>query len=127
MPLEGVDAGMSKAYVLMERTWQQAAGALELACSPVLTDSVGQCPYKKGTLIGSARIDVYYSEDFINCIIGYHTRYALRQHEELTWKHAEGRKAKYLEDPARQQAPKIQARFIQSMKSVFGKGFANVG
>lgn len=33
-------------------------------------------------------------------IVGYDTPYALRQHEELDYRHDPGRQAKYLEEPA---------------------------
>lgn len=35
----------------------------------------------------------------LNGAITYDTPYAVRQHEELTWRHAPGRSAKYLEIP----------------------------
>lgn len=35
----------------------------------------------------------------MNGTISYDTPYAVRQHEELTWRHAPGRQAKYLEQP----------------------------
>jgi hypothetical protein len=32
-------------------------------------------------------------------MVSYDTPYAARQHEELDWRHAPGRQAKYLEQP----------------------------
>lgn len=39
-------------------------------------------------------------ESELEVYVSYDTVYAVRQHEELTWKHAPGRTAKYLETPA---------------------------
>ncbi|WAL93999.1 hypothetical protein [Streptomyces sp. Je 1-369] len=50
-------------------------------------------PLEEGTLERSGRVDV----DGLNGAISYDTVYAVRQHEELTWKHLPGRQAKYLE------------------------------
>ncbi|MFG3349499.1 minor capsid protein [Streptomyces sp. NPDC048018] len=52
-------------------------------------------PLEEGTLERSGRVDV----DGLNGQISYDTVYAVRQHEELTWKHLPGRQAKYLEQP----------------------------
>ena len=41
--------------------------------------------------------------------VAYDTPYAKRQHEELTWRHDEGRKAKYLEDTLNQSHAEIKA------------------
>jgi len=40
--------------------------------------------------------------------VSFDTVYAVRQHEELTWRHDAGRSAKYLERPMHEQAPVIQ-------------------
>lgn len=38
-------------------------------------------------------------DDELRGAVSYDTPYAVRQHEELTWRHAPGRQAKYLEAP----------------------------
>lgn len=52
-------------------------------------------PLEEGTLMRSGAVIVERSEPL--AIVSYDTPYARRQHEELTWRHAEGRSAKYLE------------------------------
>lgn len=52
-------------------------------------------PLEEGTLERTGRVDV----DGLNGAISFDTVYAVRQHEELTWKHLPGRQAKYLEQP----------------------------
>jgi hypothetical protein len=49
--------------------------------------------------------------------VEYRTEYALRQHEELNWKHAPGKSAKYLEKPAR--------RFRSQMAAIIRKRVAS--
>ena len=39
--------------------------------------------------------------------VGYNTPYAYRQHEDLTYNHAPGRTAKYLEKPLRDHGPEL--------------------
>lgn len=52
-------------------------------------------PLDEGTLERSGRTYV----NGLDGSISYDTVYAVRQHEELTWRHAPGRQAKYLEQP----------------------------
>lgn len=52
-------------------------------------------PLDEGPLQRSGKVQV----EGLNGTISYDTPYAVRQHEELTWRHAPGRSAKYLEGP----------------------------
>jgi hypothetical protein len=52
-------------------------------------------PLDEGPLQRSGKVIV----NGMDGAISYDTPYAIRQHEELTWKHAPGRQAKYLEQP----------------------------
>lgn len=42
--------------------------------------------------------------------------YARRQHEELTWNHAPGRTAKYVEDPLAENAAAIKAMIAEGVR-----------
>lgn len=59
-------------------------------------------PLEEGTLERSGQstplADI--DSDSPTVVVSFDTVYAARQHEELTWQHAEGRTAKYLEGPA---------------------------
>ncbi len=61
--------------------------------------SSDEAPVKDGFLRGNATVDSsnLVASDFVT--VGYNLIYALRQHEELSWHHPQGGKAKYLEDP----------------------------
>ncbi|OKI47233.1 hypothetical protein [Micromonospora sp. CB01531] len=70
---------------------------LLLAAEHLLTVSRTEVPIEEATLerSGVASVD----ESALTAAVSYDTEYAVRQHEEMTWRHDEGRKAKYLEDP----------------------------
>ncbi len=72
-----------------------ASEGLRRGLEHVLAESKKIVPLDEGTLERSGRVDV----DGLNGAVSYDTVYARRQHEELTWKHAPGRSAKYLEKP----------------------------
>lgn len=70
-----------------------ASDGLRRALEHTLGVSNSRVPLDEGTLERSGRADV----DGLDGSISYDTVYARRQHEELTWRHAPGRQAKYLE------------------------------
>ncbi|MGD6750991.1 minor capsid protein [Streptomyces sp. BH105] len=70
-----------------------ASEGLQRALEHTLGEANKLVPLEEGTLRRSGRVDV----DGLNGAISYDTVYAVRQHEELTWKHLPGRRAKYLE------------------------------
>ncbi|MFD5682198.1 hypothetical protein [Streptomyces bacillaris] len=95
----------------VERALRPAAarGAL-LAAEYVLGESQAVVPLDEAALSrsGTASVD----EATLTSAVSYDSPYAARQHEELTWQHAPGRRAKYLEQPltrARQQVAEIIA------------------
>lgn len=74
---------------------------LRLASEHLLQVSRTQVPLEEGTLerSGTATVD----EDKQEAAVSYDTVYSVRQHEDLTLRHDQGRKAKYLEDPLHQE------------------------
>lgn len=72
-----------------------AEQGLQRALEHLLTESRKIVPLDEGTLERSGRV----VRDGLEGGVVYDTVYARRQHEELTWKHAPGRSAKYLEKP----------------------------
>ncbi|MFB6811247.1 minor capsid protein [Streptomyces sp. NPDC056387] len=82
------------------RLWGQrgrrlAEDGLQRALEHLLAESRKIVPLDEGTLERSSRVVRNQLEGYVV----YDTVYAKRQHEELTWKHKPGRKAKYLEGP----------------------------
>lgn len=74
-----------------------AVKGLQKAAEHLLQVSREQVPIEEGTLERSGVPSV--DEDELAAAVSYDTVYAVRQHEDLTLKHDDGRKAKYLEDP----------------------------
>jgi hypothetical protein len=97
-----------------------AAQGLFLAAQHVKEESSRLVPIEEGTLQRSATVSV--DEGELVAAVSYDTPYAARQHEELTWRHARGRQAKYLEQPlngTRAQQTQIIARELK--RSLGGK------
>lgn len=61
----------------------------------VLAESNKIVPLDEATLERSGKVVM--EDDALKGAIGYDTPYAMRQHEELAWRHAPGRQAKFLE------------------------------
>ena len=68
---------------------------LELAADFVLQLANTRVPLEEGTLTRSGRATVDYSA--LRAAVSYDTVYAVPQHENLHWRHSDGRQAKYLE------------------------------
>jgi hypothetical protein len=84
---------------------EAAARGLLLAAEHVLDESSRQVPLDEATLQRSGTVSV--DEGALTASVSYDTPYAVRQHEELDYRHLPGRKAKYLEDPLRDEASTV--------------------
>lgn len=77
------------------------AGALEgvtLAGENVLQKSNEHVPLLEGTLERSGKVDAEVDGGSAVAAISYNTPYDVAQHEDLTYRHTEGRNAKFLEN-----------------------------
>ncbi|WP_237773577.1 minor capsid protein [Streptomyces luteocolor] len=72
-----------------------ASKGLQRALEHAFGEANKLVPLDEGTLERSGRVDV----DSLHGAISYDSVYAVRQHEELTWKHLPDRQATYLEQP----------------------------
>lgn len=70
---------------------------LELATEHLLQVSSSLAPHEEGDLERSGEVST--DETEMAAAVSFDRPYAVRQHEELTWRHDEGRQAKYLEQP----------------------------
>lgn len=79
-----------------------ALRGLRLAAEHILQKSRERVPIEEATLerSGVATVD----ETEMTAAVSYDTPYAIRQHEELTYRHYAGRTAKYLEGPLTEEA-----------------------
>ena len=85
----------------------------------VLAESKRQVPRDVGTLSLSATTELSPSGDEIKATIAYNTPYAEIQHENLNFRHRQG-KAKYLEDPIKQYTPEFHQAMADAYVKVFG-------
>lgn len=92
---------------ITERERAGAADGVEMAAEHLLGVSRQQVPIEEATLerSGVASVD----RGALRGAVSYDTPYAVRQHEELDYRHDAGRKAKYLEDPWLDEREVMQA------------------
>ncbi len=70
---------------------------IELAAEHLLQVASGLAPHEEGDLERSGEVS---SDPAAGAVaVSFDRPYAVRQHEELTWRHDAGRQAKYLEEP----------------------------
>ena len=71
-----------------------------------------EAPVDTGDLRGSGYSEVVNVYQGYKGLVGFNTPYALIQHEDMTFNHPQGGKAKYLTDPLNRNATKYR-RMIQ--------------
>lgn len=79
------------------RVAELAADALYEGGEMILAESDTRVPIEEGTLSRSGHVSEDRAE--LKVAVSYDTPYAVVQHEDMTFRHDAGRKAKYLEDP----------------------------
>lgn len=107
---------LDKALVQREVKEAKKRGLFK-ACDHLAAESKKQVPLDQATLKLSCKVSV--SDDGNTGCVSYDTPYAIRQHEELSYHHQRGRKAKYLEDPIND--PTIQANMRTLLAEEFQK------
>lgn len=75
-----------------------------------------EAPVDEGTLRGAVTYDVQIDERTMKVTVRASTPYARRQHEEVTWKHPRGGKAKYMSDPLKANSARYRAIMAASIK-----------
>lgn len=91
-----------------------AVRGLQLATEHLLQVSRTQVPIEEATLerSGTASVD----PGTLTGAVSYDTPYAVRQHEDLALHHDDGRKAKFLEDPMRDEAEAMRALIAAAIR-----------
>lgn len=92
----------------------------------ILSESRKEVPWDTTHLLQTGTVEQ--DPDDSNALrIGYNAPYAARQHEDLTFHHPKpGRKAKYLEDPARRIIPRIAPSIVSRMNGYFSAGIPSM-
>lgn len=88
--------------------------ALLLSGEHILDESTRIVPLESGDLQRSGHV----AQDGDSVTIGYSSPYAVIQHEDLTFRHAAGRSAKYLEKPANAAGPAIAQIFERELGKI---------
>lgn len=73
----------------------------------VQEESAEEAPVDKGDLKGDAGVDDSKLDSEGKILVGYTLIYAMDQHESQEYKHPQGGKAKFLEDPFERLKPRI--------------------
>lgn len=101
--------------------------ALYAEAQNILADSRKEVPFLYGTLSASGRVhDPYTANKTAMVEITYggaagggeDVNYAIIQHENTSFRHAEGRKSHYLEDPVLRAKEGIQGRLAKKIQAV---------
>lgn len=90
--------------------------ALTAGAEHVLQESRRIVPIEEGVLQASGVASV---DGDRRAAVSYDTPYAARQHEELTWRHAPGRQAKYLEQPLVQERTVVGRVIERELRAAF--------
>ncbi len=85
---------------------------LQAGADLLLDESNRKAPVEEGNLIRSGVAKAQGDE----AAVGYNTPYAIPQHEELGWRHDEGREAKFLENAQRNHANEIQEAIADEIR-----------
>jgi len=109
------------------RVRDAAARGLRDAAEDLLTESQHLVPHDEGTLMASGTVEppvgVEERAGGLEVTVGFNLVYAARRHEEtdaVISKAQEGRRAKYLETPAKQRAKDYGKHIADAVKSALG-------
>lgn len=95
-----------------------ALASVQLTVDKIVMESLRECPLDEGDL----RDSIYQEVDMdsmgnISVEIGYKSKYAVRQHEDLSFNHSVG-KAKFLEDPLKKNEDALRMNLISGLKGI---------
>lgn len=76
------------------------------AAQHVLGEAVDVAPIEEGTLVRSGFVST--SSDGLQAAVSFDTPYAVRQHEDQSYRHDAGKTAKYLEGPLVREKATVQ-------------------
>jgi hypothetical protein len=102
-----------------------AARGLQLGAEHVLEEANRIVPIDESTLLKSGHAWPpsqvgHVGGAGLQAAVTYDTPYAVRQHEELTWRHDAGRQAKYLEQPINTEKPAVETLIAREVKRELG-------
>lgn len=93
-----------------------ALEAVTLGAEHILGESTKLVPIEEGTLSSSGKTSAEMQGGTAVAAVSYDTPYAVRQHEELDYRHDAGRQAKYLEGPMGAEAKTVAKIYRQAAR-----------
>lgn len=104
---------------VLRKVREAAAGALTDGAHELLRVANTTVPRQEGVLEASGNVQPATPSDLV-ARVGYGgaaSAYAVRQHEETGWRHAPGRRPKWLEMAAKEDGPRIMQGVGMQMKA----------
>ncbi|BCJ64149.1 minor capsid protein [Polymorphospora rubra] len=92
---------------------------LEVGAEHLLQVSSSLAPHEEGDLERSGEVSK--DEDGLVVAVSFDRPYAARQHEDMTYRHDAGRKAKFLEEPMHGEKPTVLALIHQRARRELGE------
>ncbi len=116
--VHGVQAMQAELRKLARLSHDEAAEALVDGSEFLLGEARKGVPWQDGDLerSGTASQD----RDELQAAVSFNTPYAVRQHEELSYQHDDGRRAKYLELAMVESRPKIAQIVLRRLQMLWG-------
>jgi hypothetical protein len=129
MPVKIELIGANKLMMLLAKAGNQAVPAIMQALTEegqlIFRESQRIVPVDTGTLRRSGvLLPAKQKGNKIELVMGYGgaaMAYALRQHEDLSIRHKEGKQAKYLETPFRNRLPKLEENLKRRITRILSK------
>lgn len=110
--------GMSKFEKLLEDMPEKVKDEAEYALSRACLDLQGKAQRLAPVLHGDLRGSAFSEVNGLDGVVGFVEPYALRQHEEVGYRHPKGGEAKFLETPYKENVEK----YINSISAAMKRG-----
>jgi hypothetical protein len=106
----------------MASALQAATKAIQTAAADLQGKSAMQAPVDTGDLRANCSVSPTTTRgDEVSVTVGYDLPYAIVQHEHLEYRHPKGGKAKFLEDPYKENEAKYKRSIQNAVKQALVK------
>jgi len=126
LAIDGVDPLAAILAAAGPRANLTLARALLEEANAIVGDAVALVPVRRGILRASADVSLpRITRTSVTLELGFGgaaSDYAVAQHENLTYRHARGRTAKFLETPALARAEGMDRRLARRLRSILRSG-----
>jgi len=116
MSVRGLREVMTRMNEALNRIEGASVDSLRECSWDLLGRSVELAPIDTSDLRGSGKVTFEEDGNKTVALVSFNTPYAVRQHEELTYRHPNGGQAKYLEQPFQQNAERYVQHIANSVR-----------